>query len=120
LLAKLTAGATFVPLAGRAGVRLLDAPGVLGVVLVDGPSGLEDLPALSRIRVSNDSGVLHDGGEHVADRVHLLLVGTEHDLAAVVNGLSLPHSSGAVGGIVNRTAARQTRRLHGAVLLRSP
>lgn len=62
MLAKLTVGATFVPLAGRAEVRLLDAPGVLGVVLADGPSGLEDLPALSRIRVSNDSGVLHQRG----------------------------------------------------------
>ncbi len=70
-LVKLAAGATLAPFAGRAGVRLLDDPGVLGVVLVDGSCGLVDLPEFRRLAATSPSWLLPAGSGSLAAAVNV-------------------------------------------------
>jgi energy-coupling factor transporter ATP-binding protein EcfA2 len=71
LLVKLVAGATLPPLTGRGGVRLLHDPGVLGIVLVDGPCELVDLPQFHRLAATNPSWLLPAGSGSLAVAVNV-------------------------------------------------
>ena len=71
LLAKLKANATLATLAGRDGVRVLDDPTVLGVVLVDGPSGLVDLAEFHQFAATNPSWLLPAGTGSLAVAINV-------------------------------------------------
>jgi hypothetical protein len=71
LLAKLRANATLATLAGRDGVRILDDPAVLGVVLVDGPSAPVDLAEFQQLTTTNPSWLLPAGTGSLAVAVNL-------------------------------------------------
>jgi hypothetical protein len=61
LLATLVAGAELPSLAGRGGVRVLDTEEVVGVVLVDGPSGPVELPEFNQLAAEDPSWLFLPG-----------------------------------------------------------
>jgi hypothetical protein len=61
LLAMLVAGGDLPTLAGRGGVRVLDAEEVVGVVLVDGPSRPVELPEFHQLAAENPSWLFPPG-----------------------------------------------------------
>jgi hypothetical protein len=71
LLAALKANADLGTLADRAGARLLNDPSVLGLVLVNGPSGLVDLPEFQRLAAANPSWLLPPGTGSLAAAVNV-------------------------------------------------
>jgi len=82
------------------------------VLKIGGSVGVETDAALDAVVALNDAGhplvVVHGGGPLVGDWAERLgmetrfVRGLRLDYDAVLNGLTLPHSSGAVEGNVNR------------------
>jgi hypothetical protein len=66
LLATLVAGGVLPTLAGRGGVRVLDIEEVVGVVLVDGPSGTVELPEFDRLAAEDPSWLFPPGTSSLA------------------------------------------------------
>jgi hypothetical protein len=71
LLAMLVADGDLPTLAGRGGIRVLDTEQVVGVVLVDGPSGPVELPEFDQLAAENPSWLFPPGTGSLAVAVNI-------------------------------------------------